>query len=293
GSPPKSVVFISCVGARQEPGVYKPVEEEQQLHRYCSRVCCMAGLNNAIEIKERYPNSRVYYLYRDVRTFGRGHEEYYRKAGESQVLFMKYSPEAPPMVSNNPHGLSVTVQDMLTSNETMVIPADLVVLNVSMIPPADASDVQSALKIVRGLEGFFTEAHAKLRPLDTPSDGIFLAGTAQGPKDITDSASMGSAAAAKASTLLAKGKVELEPTVAYVDLSRCDGCALCVEPCSFKAIEIEEYKENGEVKERAVVNDALCKGCGACAATCPPKAIYVKHFTLDQIAAMIDAALAD
>ncbi len=293
GSPPKSVVFISCVGARQEPGVYKPVEEEQQLHRYCSRVCCMAGLNNAVEIKERYPNTRVYYLYRDVRTFGRGHEEYYRKAGESQVLFMKYNPEAPPLVSNNPHGLSVTVQDLLTSNETMVVPADLVVLNVSMIPPADASDVQSALKIVRGLEGFFTEAHAKLRPLDTPSDGIFLAGTAQGPKDITDSASMGSAAAAKASALLAKGKVELEPTVAYVELAKCDGCAMCPEACSFNAIEIEDYKENGEVKKRAVVNDALCKGCGACAATCPPKAIYVKHFTLDQIAAMIDAALAE
>ncbi len=104
---------------------------------------------------------------------------------------------------------------------------------------------------------------------------------------------MGSAAAAKASIPLAKGKVELEPTVAYVELAKCDGCAMCPEACSFNAIEIEEYKENGEVKKRAVVNDALCKGCGACAATCPPKAIYVKHFTLDQIAAMIDAALAD
>jgi heterodisulfide reductase subunit A len=104
---------------------------------------------------------------------------------------------------------------------------------------------------------------------------------------------MGSAAAAKASILLAKGKVELEPTIAYVELDKCDGCAMCPEACAFNAIEIEEYKENDEVKKRAVVNDALCKGCGACAATCPPKAIYVKHFTLDQIAAMIDAALAD
>ncbi len=293
GSPPKSVVFISCVGARQEPEVYKPVKEDQQLHRYCSRVCCMAGINNALEIKEKYPATRVYYLYRDIRTFGKGHEDYYRKAGESGVLFMKYRPEAPPVVSGNPDDLVVTVQDVLTNNETLAIPADLVVLNVSMIPQVDAPDVQSMLKIVRGIEGFFTEAHAKLRPLDTPTDGIFLAGTAQGPKDITDSAAMGSAAAAKASIPLAKGKVELEPTVAYVDLSKCDGCAMCVEPCTFKAIEIEEHKENGEIKKRAVVNEALCKGCGGCAATCPPKAIYVRHFTLDQIGAMINAALTE
>ena len=147
------------------------------------------------------------------------------------------------------------------------------------------------MKITRGVDGFFQEAHAKLRPVETPTDGIYLAGTALGPRDITDSTATASAAAAKAAILLAKGKVELEPIVAYIDLSKCDGCAMCVEPCSFNAIEIEEYKENGEIKKRAVVNEALCKGCGACAATCPPKAIYVKHFTLDQISAMIDAAL--
>ena len=122
---------------------------------------------------------------------------------------------------------------------------------------------------------------------------IFLAGTVQGPKDITDSATMGSAAAAKASVPLAKGKVELEPVVSVVELDKCDGCAMCVEPCAFKAISIEEHKEGEEVKKRAIVNEALCKGCGACAATCPPKAIYVKHFTLEQISAMIDVLLAE
>jgi heterodisulfide reductase subunit A len=293
GSNPESVVFISCVGSRQEPGVYKPIKEDQNLNRYCSRVCCTAAIKNALTIKEMYPNTRVYYLERDIRTFGRGHEDYYRKAGESQVIFVKYKPEAPPLVSGNPDGLTVAVQDILTGNETIVIPADLIVLNVGMVPRPDASEIQNKLKIPRGIDGFFQEAHAKLRPLDTPTDGIFLAGTAQGPKDITDSAAMGSAAAAKAAILLAKGKVELEPIVAYIDLSRCDGCAMCVDPCSFNAIEIEEYEEDGNVKKRAVVNEALCKGCGACAATCPPKAIYVKHFTLDQISAMIDAALAE
>ena len=254
----------------------------------------MTGLNNALEVKERYPNTKVYYLYRDMRTFGKGHEDYYKKAGESGVIFMKYKPEALPTVSSDPKGgIVVTVQDVLTGNETIAIPADFVVLNVGIVPRADASQVQTMLKIPRGVEGFFTEAHAKLRPLDTPSDGIFIAGTAQGPKDITDSTAMGSASAARASIPLAKGKVELEPTVAYVDLSKCDGCAMCVEPCTFKAIAIEERKEDGEVKKRAIVNEALCKGCGACAATCPPKAIYVKHFTLDQISAMINAALAE
>jgi len=292
GSTPRNVVFISCVGSRQEPGVYKSIKEKQTLNRYCSRVCCTAALKNAITIREMYPTTRVYYLERDIRTFGRGHEDYYRKAGESRVLFIKYRPEAPPTVSGNPNGLAVTVQDVLTNNETLAIPADLVVLNVGIVPRADAPDLQSKLKIARGVDGFFQEAHAKLRPLDTPTDGIYLAGTAQGPKDITDSVAMGSAAAAKAAIPLAKGKVELEPTVAYVDLSKCDGCAMCIEACTFKALGIEEREEKGTIKKRAIVNEALCKGCGACAATCPPKAIYVKHFTLDQISAMIDAALA-
>ncbi len=292
-APPESVVFISCVGSRQEPDIYQPIDKDRSLNRYCSRACCMTGLNNALEIKERYPKTRVYYIYRDIRTFGKGHEEYYRKAGESGVIFIKYKPETPPVVSSELGLTMVTVQDMLTNNETFAIPADYVVLNVGMVPRAEAPEVQSMLKIAKGVEGFFTEAHAKLRPLDTPTDGIFLAGTAQGPKDITDSAAMGSAAAAKASVPLAKGKVELEPVVAYVELDKCDGCAMCVEPCTFKAITIEEHKEGDEVKKRALVNEALCKGCGACAATCPPKAIYVKHFTLEQIAAMINALLAE
>ncbi len=293
GAPPERVVFISCVGGRQEPGTYEPIDKERPLNRYCSRACCMTGLNNALEIKERYPKTRVYYIYRDIRTFGKGHEDYYRRAGEAGVTFIKYKPEAPPLVSGELNSTLVTVQDVLTNNEMLAIPADYVVLNVGMVPRAEAQEVQGLLKIAKGVEGFFTEAHTKLRPLDTPTDGIFLAGTAQGPKDITDSAAMGSAAAAKASVPLAKGKVELEPVVAHVELDKCDGCAMCVEPCTFKAISIEEHKEGEEVKKRAIVNEALCKGCGACAATCPPKAIYVKHFTLEQISAMINALLAE
>jgi len=289
---PKSVVFISCVGSRQEPEIYKRIKDNQQFNRYCSRVCCTATLRNASEIKRRYSHAQVFYLHRDIRSFGRGHEEYYIKAGQQGVVFIRYKPEEPPVVSNNRKGTIVTVHDVL-SGETLAIPTDLVVLNAAMVPRADASEIQTKLKIARSVDGFFQEAHAKLRPLDTPMDGIYLAGTAQGPRDITDSAAMGSAAAAKAAILLAKGKVELEPIVAYVDLTRCDGCAMCVEPCTFKAIAIEEYEQKGTIKKRAVVNDALCKGCGACAATCPPKCIYVRHFTLDQISAMIKAAVTE
>jgi len=292
-SPTKNIVFISCVGSRQEPGVYKPLQEGQQLNKYCSRVCCTGALKNALLIKKKYPDANVYYLYRDIRTYGRGHEKYYRDASEALIRFMRYEAQAPPIVTSASDELTVTVDDVLTGNETFAIQADLVVLATAMVPSAKLADVQGKLKIAKSADGFLQEAHAKLRPLDTATDGIFLAGAAQGPKDVTDAVAMGSAAAAKASIPLAQGKVDLEPIKSFVDLAKCDGCAMCVDPCTFKAIKIEEHTENGTVKKRAVVNEALCKGCGACAATCPPKAIFVKGFTLDQLTAQVNAALAE
>jgi len=292
-SPAKNIVFISCVGSRQEPGVYKPLREGQQLNRYCSRVCCTGALKNALLVKRKYPDVNVYYLYRDIRTYGRGHEKYYKEASESLIRFMKYEPEAPPVVTSNSDELTVTVDDVLTGNETFTIKADLIVLATAMVPGAKLADIQGKLKIAKSADGFLQEAHAKLRPLDTATEGIFIAGAAQGPKDVTDAVAMGSAAAAKASVPLAQGKVDLEPIKSFVDLSKCDGCAMCVDPCTYKAIKIEEHTENGAVKKRAVVNEALCKGCGACAATCPPKAIFVKGFTLDQLTAQVNAALAE
>jgi len=292
GSPPRSIVFISCVGSRQEPGVYQPIKEGQQLNRYCSRVCCMASLQSALTIKKRYPATRIYYLYRDIRTFGRGHEDYYRKAGEALTLFLNYRPEAPPVVSREPNGLLVSVEDVLTDNRIIAIPADLVVLNVGIVPRADASDVQTKLKIAKGADGFFQEAHAKLRPLDTPLDGIYLAGTAQGPKDITDSSAMGSAAAAKGVIPLARGKVEVEPIVAVVDEELCKGCGRCEEVCEYDAIKVEEAEPVAKVPTLvARVTEAQCKGCGSCTVACPTGAITMKHFTDEQIHAMITAAI--
>ncbi|MFB0501652.1 MAG: 4Fe-4S binding protein [Candidatus Bathyarchaeia archaeon] len=284
GSTPKSIVFISCVGSRQEPGIYKPAKEGQHLNRYCSRVCCMAALKNALAIRERYPNTRLFYLCRDMRTFGKGHEEYYRKASESRVFFFKYKLEVPPAISHGPNGLIVTVQDVLTNDETLAIPADLVVLNVGMVPRADASELQEKLRLSRSADGFFQEAHAKLRPLDTALDGIYLAGTAQGPKDITDSAAMGSAAAARAAIPLARGKVEIEPIIAVIDEDLCSGCGVCVALCPYSAIKKDETGI-------ARVTEVACKGCGTCAASCPARAITVLQFTDEQIRAQALAAL--
>ena len=291
GSTPKSVVFISCVGSRQEPGIYQPIEKDQQLNRYCSRVCCTATFQNVLSIKKKYPDTRIYYLYRDIRSFGKGHEEYYRKTSESGVLFLKYKPEVPPVVSSDQKGLLVTVEDILTNNETIAIPADLVVLNVGMIPRNDASDIQTKLRISRGADGFFQEAHAKLRPLETPLDGIYLAGTTQGPKDITESTIMGSAAAAKAAIPLARGKVEVEPTVASVNEDICKGCGRCEEVCEYGAIKVEETGPFDRVPMLvAKVTEAQCKGCGSCSVVCPNGAITMRHFTKEQIKAMVRAA---
>jgi len=292
GSTPRSVAFISCVGSRQEPGIYKPIKKDQQLNRYCSRVCCMATFQNALTIKKKHPNTRIYYLYQDIRSFGKGHEEYYRKASESGIVFVEYNAEAPPAVSRNQKGLIVTVRDVLTDNEYIAIPTDLVVLNVGMVPRADASSIQTKLRIPRSADGFFQEVHAKLRPLDTAIDGIYLAGTAQGPKDITDSTAMGSASAAKAAIPLARGRVEVEPIVAVVDEELCRGCGRCEEVCPYNAIKLEEIEPfAGAPMNIARANEVVCKGCGACAVNCPTGAITMRHFTDQQIRAMIKAAI--
>ena len=290
GSKPKSVVFISCVGSRQEPRIYQPIEKDQQLNRYCSRVCCTATFQNALTIKKKHPDTRVYYLYRDIRSFGKGHEELYRKASESGVLFLRYRPEAPPAVSKE-ESLVVTVQDVLTDNETLAIPVDLVVLNVGIVPRADASEIQNILRISRSADRFFQELHAKLRPLDTAIDGVYLAGTAQGPKDITDSAAQGSAAAAKASIPLARGKVTVEPTIATVNEDLCKGCARCEEVCEYDAIKVEETGPFDRVPMLvAKVTEAKCKGCGSCSVVCPTGAITMRQFTKKQIGSMVAAA---
>jgi len=288
---PKNVVFMACVGSRQRTGVHRPHTETQRLNEYCSRVCCATLLHNELDLKKKYPQCNVFHLYRDIRTYGRGQERLYEDATNSSIFFLRYNEEDPPVVTQNGDRLLVTVRDTLSGGERFEISADLVVLGVGMIPRASTRDLQAKLKIPSSPDGFIQEVHAKLRPVEVSTDGIFIAGAAQAPRDITESAISGSAAAAKAAITLAKGRVELEPTIAQVDHTKCDGCALCIEPCFFKAISLIQVVEEGRVRNRALVNEALCKGCGACAAICPPRAISVHHFTLPQINAVLEAAL--
>jgi len=291
GHEPRNVVFIACAGSRQRAGITKTFSEDQKLNEYCSRVCCAASLHTELELKKRFPSCNVFHLYRDIRTYGRGHEKLYEEAANSLVFFLRYDEQEVPDVEVRDGQPIVTVRDTLSGGEQFEISADLVVLAVGMTPRLSTKDIQLKLKIPASPDGFLQEIHAKLRPVEVSTDGIFIAGTAQGPKDITETAIAGSAAAAKAAAILAKGRVELEPTIACVDPEKCDGCALCVEACTFKAISIVEIDEGGITKKRAIVNDAFCKGCGSCAAVCPPRAIGVRHFTLPQINAMLEAAL--
>lgn len=291
GRPVKAVAFIHCVGSRQIPGIHEP-GEDGRLHEYCSRVCCTATLQAATELKERFPQIHVYDLYRDIRTYGRGHEDYYEKASKLGCLFFRFEPEEPPSVSppleGSDYSLAIKVKDSLTWKEEVEVEADLVVLAVGMVPRRDPKLVTD-LKLPVGTDGFLLEVHPKLRPVEVSVGGVLLAGASQGPKDITESCASASAAAAKASAILSRGYIDLEPFVARVDQGLCDGCGACVEECGYEgAIQVLE-SDSQEGARKVSVNPALCRGCGACVAVCPHRAIDVAGWTLDQYEAMVDA----
>ena len=281
GKEPNEVVFILCVGSRNPD---RP---------YCSRVCCTAALKNAILIKKQHPKMDMFVLYRDIRAFGKGQEESYGEARELGVNFFKFLAEDSPKVfeKNETKQLHVLLNDPILGMP-IEIPADLIVLVEAMTARTDAAELGSKLGISRTPDGFFREAHPKLRPLDTMSDGIYLAGVAQGPKDITESLIQASGAAGRAAIPLSKGKVEVEPIVAVVNEELCKGCGRCEEACEYKAIKVEEAEPSERVHALvAKVTEAQCKGCGACAVTCPTGAISMEHFTDKQINAMVIAAI--
>ncbi len=271
GKEPKSIGFIQCVGSRDET-VGNP---------YCSRVCCMYAIKNARIYKEKHPDAEIYIFYIDIRAFGKGYEEFYKSAQEDYgVKFIRGRPGKIEEYSETKN-LSANVEDTLLG-KNLDIELDLVVLSVGLEPPSDAEELQKLLRINRGADGFFMEAHPKLRPVDTLTDGLFLAGTVQGPKDIPDTVVQGSAAASRAAIPMAAGEVEVEPIVASVDTDTCIGCRICERACDFGAIEV--------VDRKAKVNEVLCKGCGGCAGACPTGSMQIRHFTDNQIMAMIDAA---
>jgi heterodisulfide reductase subunit A len=292
GSPVARVAFIHCVGSRQAEGVNKP-QPDGRINEYCSRVCCTATLQAICELLEKRPDVATFDFYQDIRAYGRGHEEYYERASKGGTVFVRWGDQEPPVVAKAKPAdgapVLVRARDGLTWGEEVEAPADLVVLAVGM-QPSDVSSIVDSLKLPVGTDRFLQEVHPKLRPVELSVNGVLVAGTSQGPKDITETTASASAAAAKAMALLSSGYVELDPFVAHVDATRCRGAGACVEECGYPgAIELQDYEDGGR---RAVVNPALCSGCGACVAVCPERAIDLAGWTLDQYDAMVDAIIA-
>ena len=271
GKHPKSVAFILCVGSR----------DEKVGNEYCSRVCCMHSMKNAQLVKDHEPDTEVTIYYMDIRAFGKGFEEFYKRSQEKYgIKFVRGRPAA--ILGNPDQTLTVRAEDSLLGRVTEYN-YDMVVLAAGLVPPAGANELRQTIGLSKSSDGFLMEAHPKLRPVDTLTEGVFLAGVAQGPKDIPDSVAQASGAAARAAIPMVKGEVEIEPITAYTNEDVCGACAVCVELCPYGALAIDEG--------HATVNIALCHGCGTCAAACPSGAMDQSHFKTDQIMAQIEAAM--
>jgi heterodisulfide reductase subunit A len=268
-----TAVFIQCVGSREPQ---RP---------YCSKVCCTHSIKSALALKEMNPDMSVYVLYRDIRTYGQ-RESLYREARARGVIFIRYDLEHKPRVEKGGDGISVTVQDHILGRDIR-IPADLLVL-ASAIVPGDNETLAQMYKLPLNEDGFFMEAHAKLRPVEFATDGIFLAGMAHYPKPIEESIAQAKAAASRASVVLSKGQLTVEGVVSHVNEELCRGCGKCVEACPYGAVELVE--EEGDVTV-ARVQEALCKGCGSCAVACPTGAASIFHFDDQEVLTMVEAAL--
>ncbi|MBN2082008.1 CoB--CoM heterodisulfide reductase iron-sulfur subunit A family protein [bacterium] len=273
GAPPRSAAIILCVGSRDE-----------ECFSGCSRYCCPTGIKQAILLSEQ--GSDVTVFYRDIRTVSIGAEEMYRKARGLGVLFVRIPDGRKPEVLGTEKVTGVRCYDALL-DRTLEVEADLLVLGVGMRPlEPETSKFHDILKASLGLDGFFLERHPELAPVETSVEGVLIAGTVQGPKDIVDTVAQASAAAAKATVFLAHDQVRLNPTVAVVDAEKCRGCGCCAEICQFQAPKLVD---DGSGVFIAEINASLCKGCGTCASWCPSGAISAQHFTDRQVHAMIDA----
>jgi heterodisulfide reductase subunit A len=288
----RSMAMIHCVGSRQVEGVHKP-QPDGKVNDYCSRVCCTATLAAANEIKKRFPDVTIYDVYQDIRTYGRGHEDYYTKASKNGVTFLRYFADEIPEVVHAENGdkypLLVKVRDHLTWGEEIELPVDLVVLSVGMMP-SPIQDLIKMFKVAPGSDRFLLEVHPKLRPVETAVAGVVLAGTAQAPMNIQESCAAAEAAASKVAILLRRGKVALEPYVARVDAEKCEGAGECARLCPQEdAIHLETFTVDGKAYRRAVVTPANCNGCGVCVSACPNRAIDVQGWELHEYEAMVEA----
>ncbi len=269
----KSAVFVQCVGSRDSE---RP---------YCSKVCCTHSIKSALELKDMNPEMDIFILYRDIRTYGQ-REKLYREARRKGVIFIRYNLDQKPLIEKSEHNISVSVRDHILDRDIQ-IESDLVVL-ASAIVARDNDSLAQLYKLPLNEDRFFMEAHAKLRPVEFATAGIFLAGLAHYPKPIEESIAQAKAAASRASVVLSKEQLTVEGAVSHVNEIMCRGCGKCVEACPFNAIELVEKEDD---KSAAYVQEALCKGCGSCAVACPTGAASIFHFDDQEVLAMVDAAL--
>ncbi len=290
----RRVAFIHCVGSRQIPGIHEP-DAQGRVNEYCSRTCCSAVLQAALNIRQRHPQTHVFEYYRDIRTYGRGQEDYYDNASAANVMFFRYEPDAPPVVEAAPDSrwpLRVRVTDTLTFGQELTAEVDLVVLAVGMMP-GPIPELIDQMKMPVGADGFLQEVHPKLRPVEVANTGMLLAGACQAPMDVTEACCAAQAAAVKGVALLSKGYVELDPYVAQVDAQRCSGHGKCIQVCPVEgALTSVQTTVDGQPVSQARVNGALCTGCGICVAECPEHAIDIRGWTLAQYEKMVDAIAA-
>jgi heterodisulfide reductase subunit A len=274
---PQSVAIVHCVGSR-----------DVNYHEYCSRVCCMYALKYTHLIKEKVGHdTAVYDFYIDQRCFGKGYEEFYRRCQEEGTVFIRGK------VAEIGHGADVSEEAgklIITAEDTLLgrrlrLPVDMVILCAAMEARKDAAEVGRIFGVNQGADGFFLEEHPKLAPLDTATDGVFLAGACQAPRDIPDTVAQASGAAAKALALATRGKVAVPSAISWIDPDVCAGCQTCIGLCPYSAIEFDPRRGV------SVVNEAVCKGCGSCAGFCPSGAAQIKHFRQKQVFAELDGIL--
>lgn len=275
---PRDIMVIHCVGSRNK-----------DYHEYCSRTCCMTALKYANQLRSALPDAHIYEAYADMRAFGKGCEELYARTSRRDVLFMMYDQrDSLPRIRKAPAGESTDMLveiDEVLSGETIEVEADLVVLMTGMEAHNTAKEIAHAVGVSMDGNGFYIEKHPKLDPVATTTDGVFIAGSCQAPKDIPDAVSQAKAAAARVLESIAKGSVEVEVTTAMVNEEICCGCQTCISVCPYSAISFDEEKNV------SVVNEILCKGCGTCGSACPTGAIKARHFTDQQILSQIEGLM--
>ncbi len=269
---PKVIVYISCVGSRSK-----------RYHSYCSKICCMYMLKQAMQLKESYPDLDIYIFFIDVRTAGKDFDEYYMRCKELGIHIIRGKVGGINQLPNE--RLLVRGYDS-DIGKPVELESDIVVLASAVEPSQGMEELSRKLGISIGIEGFLKEKHPKLYPVDTLSEGIFICGCAQGPKDIPDSVAQAKAAASSVMSLLSKGKMKVEPLIAEIDRDRCSGCGICEPLCPYKAITITEKRKK---EKKAELNPALCKGCGVCVVACPSKAIKLHGYTFEQLLSQVEA----